>query len=79
MIVIRLTEVLEKQSKSLYWLWKTSGVRYATLWQLSKDEVVRLNLDVLDQICEALNCQPADLIVRVDKAQHLRQKNARKR
>lgn len=79
MIEIRLTEVLEKQSKSLYWLWKTSGVRYATLWQLSKGEVVRLNLDVLDQICEALNCQPADLIVRVDKAQHLRQKKARKR
>ena len=79
MIEIRLTEALEKQSKSLYWLWKNSGIRYATLWQLSKGEVVRLNLDVLDQICETLNCQPADLIVRVDKVQHLRRKKARKR
>lgn len=76
MVEIRLTEALEKQSKSLYWLWKSSGVRYATLWHLSKGEVVRLNLDVLDQICEALNCQPGDLLVRVGKT---RKKKARKR
>jgi DNA-binding Xre family transcriptional regulator len=75
MIEIRLSEALEKQSKSLYWLWKSSGVRYATLWQLSKGEVVRLNLDVFDQICEALNCQPADLIVRVDKAKRGKRKS----
>lgn len=77
MIEIRLTEALEKRSKSLYWLWKSSGVRYATLWQLSKGEVLRLNLDVLDQICKALDCQPADLLVRVNEAKTRKRKRGK--
>ncbi len=64
MIRIRLKELLQERTRTLYWLAKQTGVRYATIWKLSRGEVARLNLDALDRICEALECQPGDLLVR---------------
>ena len=65
-IKLKLNEVLEERGKTLYWLWKQTGIRYATIWQMGKGEVARLNLDALDRICEVLECQPGDLLVRVE-------------
>jgi putative transcriptional regulator len=66
MIRFRLNELLEERGQTLYWLWKQTGVRWATVWQIGKGEVARLNIDALDRICEALECQPGDLLVRVE-------------
>jgi Predicted transcriptional regulator len=65
MITVRLGEILEDRGQTVYWLWKQTGIRYATIWQISKGEVARLNLEALDRICEVLECQPGDLLVRV--------------
>jgi len=65
-IKIRLNELLAERKQTLYWHWKQTGVRYATVWQIGNGEVSRLNLDALDRICEALECQPGDLLVRVE-------------
>ena len=67
MINIRLSEMLEERDRTLYWLSVKSGVRYATVWKLSRGEVGRLNLNALDRICEALECQPGDVLVRETK------------
>jgi len=67
MIEIRLNELLEEKGRTLYWLAKQSGVRYATVWNLSRGDVGRLGIDVLESICEALDCQPGDLLIRVAK------------
>lgn len=67
MIKIQVGEMLEERERTLYWLSMQSGVRYATIWKLSRGEVGRLNLDALDRICEALECQPGDLLVRETK------------
>jgi putative transcriptional regulator len=67
MIQSQLSELLEQKGRTLYWLAKQSGVRYATVWQLGKGQVGRLNLEALDKICEALECQPGDLLVRVNE------------
>lgn len=66
MIKIQLAEILEGRGQTVYSLWKQTGIRYATIWQMSKGEIARLNLDVLDRICEVLECQPGDLLVRVE-------------
>lgn len=67
MIRFRLNDLLEERKQTLYWLWKETGIRYATIWQMGKGEVARLNIDTLDRICEALECQPGDLLVRVER------------
>jgi putative transcriptional regulator len=63
-IKVRINEELERHGRTLYWLAKESGIRYATVWSWSRGEVARLNLQALDSICEALDCQPGDLLVR---------------
>jgi putative transcriptional regulator len=67
MIQLRLSELLKKKGRTLYWLSKQSRVRYATISNLSRGDVGRLNIEALDRICEALDCQPGDLLVRVGK------------
>jgi putative transcriptional regulator len=66
MITVRLDDMLNERGQTVYWLWKQTGIRYATVWQMSKGEIARLNLDVLDRICAVLECQPGDLLVRVE-------------
>jgi putative transcriptional regulator len=70
MIRIQLQELLA--GRSLYWLSVQAGVRWSTIDSLAKGKARRLDLDVLDAICQALECQPGDLLVRVErrKASH---------
>ena len=56
----------------MYWLWKQSGVRYATILNLTRGQSRKLSLDALDRICEALECQPGDLLVRETKTKRLK-------
>ena len=65
MIKLRLNKMLEERGRTLYWLAKEMGIRYATVWQIGNSEVARLNMNTLDRICEALECQPGELLVRV--------------
>jgi len=74
MIKLRLNEILAEREQTLYWLWKQTGVRWATIWQIGNGEVLRLNLDALDRICEALKCQPGDLLVREVKGRKARKR-----
>jgi putative transcriptional regulator len=76
MIKFQLNELLENRGQTIYWLWKQTGIRYATVWQMGKGEVARLSVDALDRICEALECQPGDLLVRVENP---KRKKAKKR
>ena len=65
MIKLRLNELLGERGQTLHWLSVQSGVRYATIWSMSKNQVSELRLEALDRICVALDCQPGDLLQRV--------------
>jgi putative transcriptional regulator len=67
MVEVRLNAMLEKRGRTAYWLAKATGIRYASIWQMSKGDTARLHIDRLDRICEALECQPGDLLVRVSE------------
>jgi putative transcriptional regulator len=64
MIKIELENLLV--GRSLYWLSKEAGIRWATLAGMANGKAQRINLELLDRICEALRCQPGDLLVRVE-------------
>lgn len=81
-IELRLSEILEKRGRTAYWLAQETGIRYASIWQMSKGDTSRLHIETLDRICEALDCQPGDLLVRVETPKtrgRLSRKKARKR
>lgn len=64
MIKIRLNELLKEREQTLYGLAQETGIRYATLWQMSRDEISLLNLKTLDKICKALDVEPGEVLVR---------------
>jgi putative transcriptional regulator len=64
MIKIELEKLLE--GRSLYWLSQQTGIRWATLAAMQNGAAQRLNLEDIDLICDALECQPGALISKVD-------------
>ncbi len=62
MIEIRIDVLLEIQERSFYWLAKETGLSHTTLWRLKKDKALGINFDTLEKICEALSCQPGDVL-----------------
>lgn len=67
MIEIRLKELLEAHGRSRYWLANETGVEYNTLMRIERaGPRNRIELRVLDEICRVLECQPGDILVRVD-------------
>jgi putative transcriptional regulator len=62
MIEIRVDELLGKHGRSFYWLSKETGISHTTLWRLKKGKALGINFDTLEKLCDALGCQPGDLL-----------------
>lgn len=65
MINIELEKLLA--DRTLYWLSQQTGIRWATLNAMVKGKAQRLNLEGIEAICNALECQPGDLLVKVER------------
>jgi putative transcriptional regulator len=67
----RLDKVLAKEKRTFYWLAKETGVSHTTLWRLKKGKAVGINFETLEKICNALTCQPGDVLyLTKDKTPH---------
>jgi putative transcriptional regulator len=62
MIEVKIDELLEKQGRSFYWLAKQTGISHTTLWRLKKGKAVGINFPTLEKMCDALECQPGDIL-----------------
>ena len=62
MIEIRVHELLAGHGRTFYWLAKETGISHTTLWRLKKDRALGINFDTLEKICQALHCQPGDVL-----------------
>ena len=62
--MIRLTvdQYMDSHGITRYELAKRTGIRFQILDKYYKNKVVRYDSYVLDQICQALNCDITDLI-----------------
>lgn len=62
MITILVDDLLQKQKRTFYWLAKETGISHTTLWRLKKGKALGINFETLEKICQALNCQPGNVI-----------------
>jgi putative transcriptional regulator len=62
MIEIRVDELLAGHGRTFYWLAKETGISHTTLWRLKKGRALGINFDTLLKICQALECQPGDVL-----------------
>jgi putative transcriptional regulator len=62
MIEIRVDELLAGHRRTFYWLSKETGISHTTLWRLKKGKALGINFETLEKLCEALECQPGDVL-----------------
>jgi putative transcriptional regulator len=79
MIDIRIDELLEKRGRSFYWLAKETGISHTTLWRLKKGKALGINFETLEKMCEALECQPGDVLSYTNKKKMTKATTAKRR
>ena len=62
MIEIRVDQLLAEHGRTFYWLAKESGISHTTLWRLKKGKALGINFETLEKMCQALKCQPGDVL-----------------
>ena len=66
MIELRIRELAEGRGiNNPFSLAKESGVAYSNCYKLWNNQQKMIGLDTLERLCEALNCEPGDILVRV--------------
>jgi putative transcriptional regulator len=63
-VVLRLREVRQSRGITQTQLAATVGVRRATISDLETGKTRTETLDLIDRLCHALTCEPAELLVR---------------
>lgn len=61
-IVINIDVMLAKRKMSIGELSGRSGITMANLSMLENGKVEAIRLETLNRICEALDCQPGDIL-----------------
>ena len=62
MIEIRVHELLKTHGRTFYWLAKETGISHTTLWRLKRGSALGINFATLEKLCQALACQPGDIL-----------------
>jgi putative transcriptional regulator len=62
-IILKLNEVLDAKGKTAYQVAKATGLHQSVISKIRRSEVKMIALDVLDKLCDELDCKPSDLIV----------------
>ncbi len=57
-----IDEILKTQNKTRYWLSKEINFTYPNLMKLCNNETISIRFDVLEKICNVLNCSPNDIL-----------------
>ena len=60
---ITLRDTMDKKGKSIYALNKETGVASSTISNLCNNKTTGVRFDVLDKICDALDCEISDILV----------------
>jgi putative transcriptional regulator len=64
-IRLQIDEILKVREKSAYWLAQQTGIDESALVRLRKQRTKGIQWKTLLPLCEALECQPGDLIVMI--------------
>lgn len=64
MIYVRVNEILKEKKKSKYWFIKNMEGGYQSLSHLMNNETVSIRFETLEKMCDILECEPGDIIIR---------------
>ncbi len=61
MIKLRVLELLEKNNRTKYWLYKQLGMSYQNFNRMVNNETKSIRYENIETICQLLDCTPNDL------------------
>ena len=61
MVKLKVDKILEEKGKTIYWLCQQMDISYWNLSRMIKGETSSIRYDSINQLCNALNCTPAEL------------------
>lgn len=64
---IQINKLLDEKGKTRYWLAKSVGVSHQNLTKLARNETTSIKFSLLEDICNALECSPNDILGWEDK------------
>jgi putative transcriptional regulator len=73
-IELQIDRILKERGKSAYWLSQQTGIDESALVRLRKQRTKGIQWKTLIPLCEALECQPGELVVLVDEEQASKKK-----
>jgi putative transcriptional regulator len=62
-IVLRIDELLKERKRTAYWLANEVGMTHGGFYKVLHGKIKALNLELLAKLCDALECQPGDLLI----------------
>ncbi len=63
MIKLNVLELLEKNGRTKYWLYKQLGMSYQNFNKMVTNQTQSIRYENLETMCLLLNCTPNDLLV----------------
>ncbi len=67
MIKLNVLDILEKQGKTKYWLYKQMGMSYQNFSKMVNNETKSIRYENIETMCLLLHCTPNDLLVMTDE------------
>ena len=62
-IKVKLVERAKSRGKTLFAVARETKISYNTLFNIKKGDVKSISFDVLEKLCDNLECTPNDLLV----------------
>lgn len=67
MVKLNALELLKKQGKTKYWLFKQLGMSYQNLDRMLNNETKSIQYKNIDTLCFLLECTPNELLIFTDE------------
>ena len=67
MIKLDVLNLLEKNGKTKYWLYKQLGMSYQNFSRMINNETKSLQYENIDALCQIFNCTPNELFKMTDE------------
>lgn len=67
MIKLDVLNLLEKNGKTKYWLYKQLGMSYQNFSRMVNNETKSIQYENIDALCQIFNCTPNELFKMTDE------------
>lgn len=67
MIKLDVLNLLEKNGKTKYWLYKQLGMSYQNFSRMINNETKSIQYENIDALCQIFNCTPNELFKTTDE------------